>query len=93
MNNYIIQEEENNASQHNIHQVAIGEAAKFNSVVISLNGHMVRNDLNVAINGEKAEVHMHGLFIVKDGKLIDNHSLVEHNVPNCFSNELYKRHY
>ena len=68
----------------------VGKAGKFNSVAITLNGGMVRNDLNIAINGENAEVHMNGLFVVKDGHHTDNHTLVEHNVPNCFSNELYK---
>jgi len=90
LNNYILQEEDAKASQNNVHQVSVGESGKFNSVTVSLNGALVRNDLNVAINGEHAEIHMHGLFIAKDGHLIDNHSLVEHNVPNCFSNELYK---
>jgi Fe-S cluster assembly protein SufD len=90
LNNYIIQEEETLAGRSNVHQVSVGIAGKFNSVVVSLDGAMVRNDLNVSINGENAEIHMHGLFVVKDGQHIDNHSLVEHNVPNCFSNELYK---
>jgi Fe-S cluster assembly protein SufD len=90
LNNYILQEEDPKASQSNVHQVSVGTTGKFNSVIVSLNGAMVRNDLNVSINGENAEIHMHGLFVVKDGHHIDNHSLVEHNVPNCFSNELYK---
>jgi len=90
LNNYILQEEDILASQSNVHQVSVDIAGKFNSVVVSLNGKMVRNDLNISINGENAEIHMHGLSVVKDGHHIDNHTLVEHNVPNCFSNELYK---
>jgi len=90
LNNYILQNEDSKASQSNVHQVSVGTNGKFNSVVVSLDGTMVRNDLNVAINGKNAEIHMHGLFAVKNGRHIDNHSLVQHNVPNCFSNELYK---
>ncbi len=90
LNNYILQEEDANVSQNNVHQVSVGTSGKFNSVTVSLDGKMVRNDLNVNINGENSEIHMHGLFVVKDGQHIDNHSLVSHNVPNCFSNELYK---
>jgi len=90
LNNYIVQEEVANARQSNVHQVSVGKAGKFNSVTVTLDGSMVRNDLNVSINGENSEIHMHGLFLVKDGHHIDNHTLVEHNVPNCFSNELYK---
>jgi Fe-S cluster assembly protein SufD len=90
LNNYILQDEDALATQNNVHQVTVGTAGKFNNVTVSVNGGMVRNDLNVAINGENCEIHMHGLFIAKDGQHIDNHTLVEHNVANCYSNELYK---
>jgi Fe-S cluster assembly protein SufD len=90
VNDYILQDEDAMAYQNNVHQVTVGTAGKFNSVTVSLNGGMVRNDLNVAINGENCEIHMHGLFMAKDGQHIDNHTLVEHNVPNCYSNESYK---
>lgn len=90
LNNYIVQDEDAKARQNNVHQVSVGKAGKFNSVTITLGGEMVRNDLNVSINGENSEIHMHGLFVVQEGHHIDNHTLVEHNVPNCFSNELYK---
>jgi Fe-S cluster assembly protein SufD len=85
-----LQEEDTIACQHNLRQVSVGQEAKYNCATVTLDGSMVRNDLNIAINGENAEVHMHGLFVVKDGNHVDNHTLVEHNVPNCFSNELYK---
>jgi len=90
LNNYILQNDDALANQSNVHQVTVGNAGKFNSVTVTVNGGMVRNDLNIAINGENCEIHMHGLFVVKDGHHIDNHTLVEHNMPNCFSNELYK---
>jgi Fe-S cluster assembly protein SufD len=90
LNNYVLQEEDPKAYRNDVRQVTVGTAGKFNSVVVSLNGGLIRNDLNISINGENSEIHMHGLFVVKDGQHVDNHSLVEHNVPNCFSNELYK---
>ncbi|MGP8214556.1 MAG: Fe-S cluster assembly protein SufD [Bacteroidia bacterium] len=90
LNNYVLQEEDANARQNNVHNASVGETGRFNSTVVCLNGGMVRNDLNISINGEHSEIHMHGLFIVKDSHHTDNHTLVEHNVPNCFSNELYK---
>lgn len=90
LNNYILQEEDEKAFRNDVREVVVGTESKFNSVTMSLNGGMIRNDLNIAINGENAEVHMHGLFAPKAGQHFDNHTLVEHNVPNCFSNELYK---
>ena len=46
--------------------------------------------LRYLLNGENAEVHLNGLFVVKENHHTDNHTMVEHRAPNCFSNELYK---
>lgn len=90
LNMYTVQDENENASQHNIHEVSVGKGGKLNSTVITLNGGMVRNDLNVLLHGEYAEIHLHGLFASQGNNHTDNHTLVEHFAPNCFSNELYK---
>lgn len=90
LNMYTIQDEDANASQHNIHEISVGKGGKLNSTVITLNGGMVRNDLNVLLHGEYAEIHLHGLFALQGNNHTDNHTLVEHFAPNCFSNELYK---
>lgn len=90
LNMYTVQDEDVNASQHNIHEISVGKGGKLNSTVITLNGGMVRNDLNVFLHGEYAEIHLHGLFALQGNNHTDNHTLVEHFAPNCFSNELYK---
>ena len=51
---------------------------------------IVRNNLNVVLDGKNTETHMYGLYLAGDGQLIDNHSLVDHRYPNCESNQLYK---
>ncbi len=51
---------------------------------------IVRNNLNVVLDGKNTETHMYGLYLVGDGQLVDNHSLVDHRHPNCESNQLYK---
>lgn len=51
---------------------------------------LVRNNLNVILDGKNTETHMYGLYLAGNGQLIDNHSLVEHRYPNCESNQLYK---
>lgn len=62
----------------------------FNSGTITLNGAMVRNNLNVILNAEYSEANFYGLYFTKDRQLVDNHTMVDHAVPNCESNELYK---
>ncbi|MBC7863959.1 MAG: SufD family Fe-S cluster assembly protein, partial [Bacteroidia bacterium] len=36
------------------------------------------------------ETHLNGLTVAKENQLVDNHTVVDHAVPNCESNELYK---
>jgi Fe-S cluster assembly protein SufD len=60
------------------------------TVTISLNGGIVRNNLNVVLDASHCEAHMYGLYFHGDSSHIDNHTLVDNVQPHCFSNELYK---
>jgi Fe-S cluster assembly protein SufD len=46
--------------------------------------------LNIEVNGENCESNLNGAYLLKGKQHIDNHSVVDHKVPNCNSNELYK---
>ncbi len=61
-----------------------------NTVTISLNGGIVRNNLNIAMEAEYAESHFYGLYFLKGNSHVDNHTVVDNVKPNCLSNELYK---
>ena len=60
------------------------------TVTISLNGGIVRNNLNVVLDAEHCEAHLYGLYLQKGQSHVDNHTVVDNVKPNCFSNELYK---
>ncbi|MBC7389849.1 MAG: Fe-S cluster assembly protein SufD [Opitutaceae bacterium] len=62
----------------------------FTCSTITLSGNIVRNNLNLILNGEYCEGNMNGLYLLNGNTLVDNHSSVDHAVPNCLSNELYK---
>ena len=64
--------------------------AKFTCITISLEAKLIRNTTNVRLSGENSEAHLNGLYYAKGTSLIDNHILVDHLVPNCQSNQLYK---
>jgi Fe-S cluster assembly protein SufD len=74
----------------NTNQVKVERYGNYNHTTITLSGQVVRNNHNVVLIGENCEAHLNGLFLAKDNQLIDNHTLVDHQVPNCQSNELYK---
>jgi Fe-S cluster assembly protein SufD len=60
------------------------------TVTISLNGGIVRNNLNVVLEAERCEAHLYGLYFQEGKAHIDNHTVVDNVKPNCFSNEFYK---
>jgi Fe-S cluster assembly protein SufD len=51
---------------------------------------LVRNDLQLRLEEDHTETHLYGLYLTAGQQLVDNHTLVDHQKPNCFSNELYK---
>jgi len=60
------------------------------TVVVSLDGGMIRNNTNIIMEAAGNEAHMYGLYLLKGNSHVDNHTLVDNRMPNCFSNELYK---
>ena len=77
----------NQVSTTHIRQVG---KSHVHTVVISLNGGIVRNNLNVVLEAEHCEAHLYGLYFPKGQTHIDNHTVVDNVRPNCLSNELYK---
>lgn len=64
--------------------------SNFKINTVTLNGLLVRNNINIAVEGENCETHMNGAIIGGEKQHVDNHTFVDHKVPNCFSNENYK---
>lgn len=57
---------------------------------ITLNGAIVRNNLNIKVAGSNCETNLNGAYILKGNQHVDNHTVVDHLVAHCNSNELYK---
>jgi Fe-S cluster assembly protein SufD len=57
---------------------------------LTLSGNLVRNDVHVKVAGQNAETNLNGAYILKNNQLVDNHTVVDHLVAHCQSNELYK---
>jgi Fe-S cluster assembly protein SufD len=70
--------------------VTQGRDSHFDINTITLNGLLVRNGLNIAVDGQNCETHLNGMYLTKDKQHVDNHTIVDHLQPNCESFELYK---
>lgn len=64
--------------------------SNFTINTITLNGGLVRNNLNIEVDGQNCETHLNGAYILDGLQHVDNHTVVDHRVANCESNELYK---
>jgi Fe-S cluster assembly protein SufD len=60
------------------------------SNTVSLSARFVRNNLNVSFDGEHSEAHLNGIYFVDDDELVDDHTVIQHNKPNCLSNENFR---
>ncbi|MBL7933788.1 MAG: Fe-S cluster assembly protein SufD [Bacteroidia bacterium] len=90
LTSYTIQDEKETGFSVNTNQVLVSKHGKYDNTTITISGQVVRNNHNVVLDGQNSEAHLNGLFIIKDTQLVDNHTLMDHRVPNCESNELYK---
>jgi Fe-S cluster assembly protein SufD len=57
---------------------------------ITLHNGYTRNNYHFRLEGEHAEAHVGGLAICDKTQHIDNYAFLDHAVPNCNSNELFK---
>jgi Fe-S cluster assembly protein SufD len=57
---------------------------------IALCGQLVRNTLQVDLEGEGAECTLNGLTLTQGRAHVDNHTRIEHHRPHATSDELYK---
>lgn len=87
---YKLQNEGKNAIEVSNIETDLQKDGRFTSVNISLSGEMVRNNLTINILGSNSEGNMYGLYLLNGKSHVDNHTNVDHTVPHCESNELYK---
>lgn len=87
---YKIQDDNTDAIQICNTSIRQMEASQVNTFTLTLAGQAIRNNLYIAIDGERCKSHFHGLYLLKGDTIADNHTVVDHLKPNSFSNEMYK---
>lgn len=68
----------------------IGRDASFKSVVVTFGGDVVRLHPRVSYAGTGAEAELFGLYFTDAGQHQEHRLLVDHNLPHCKSNVVYK---
>ena len=65
-------------------------ASAYDFASINLGGAKIRNDVNVDIRGERTHTRLDGVNVGDGDQILDNHTRLDHAVPNCESYEAYK---
>lgn len=85
-----LQEESESCFQISGELVSQQQDSNFTINTVTLNGALVRNNLTIEVDGQNCETHLNGAYILNGTQHVDNHTIVDHKVANCESNELYK---
>lgn len=70
--------------------VRLGRDARYSHHAILIGGRLVRNDIDVVLDGPGADAQLLGLYVANFDQHIDSHTRVEHARPHGTSRELYK---
>ncbi|MFE1251731.1 Fe-S cluster assembly protein SufD [Streptomyces sp. NPDC058735] len=72
------------------HNALVGRDASLKSVVVTFGGDVVRLHPRVRYAGPGGEAELFGLYFTDQGQHQEHRLLVDHNVPHCKSNVVYK---
>jgi Fe-S cluster assembly protein SufD len=62
----------------------------YRSFSLSMGGALARHNLQARLNDENVETLLYGLYLTHNDQLVDNHTAIHHDRPNCRSWEVYK---
>lgn len=67
-----------------------GRDSVFSAFTVDLGGRIVRNNLSAVHLERNVLTNFYGVFLTGDDQHVDNQTFVDHAMPHCLSNELYK---
>ncbi len=67
-----------------------GKGATLSTHSTALGAALSRSEVLVRLAGEGAEAHLSGLYMADGQRVVDNHSVIEHAVPQGTSREAFK---
>lgn len=90
LHHIVLQNDATQASQVARTYVSQKRDSRYSNYTYSISGEIIRNNVTIELDEEHTEGNLYGLYLLSGKEHVDNHTLVDHKVPNCESNELYK---
>ena len=85
-----IQRESESAQHVGLTHVDQHRDSHYRSFSLAMGAAMARHNLHVRLNDENVETLMYGLYVTRGDQVVDNHTAIFHDQPNCRSWEVYK---
>ncbi|HJR17106.1 MAG TPA: Fe-S cluster assembly protein SufD, partial [Gemmatimonadales bacterium] len=85
-----IQRESERAYHVGLTHVEQAQDSHYRSFSLAMGGALARHNLTARLNGENVETLMYGLYLTRGDQVVDNHTAIHHDQPNCRSWEVYK---
>lgn len=90
VHHYRLQRESKSAFQINFCEVEQLRDSTYCSYATDIGGAIVRNNHNALLQQSNTETHLNGIYLINEEQHLDNQTFIDHAVPHCNSNELYK---
>lgn len=89
--NYVtLQLDNKNTTSVNSIDARVAQDARYHITTLTMEGKLVRNNVNAYMDGKGALATLNGLYLGTENNHIDSHILLDHRVPHCDSNQVYK---
>lgn len=85
-----VQEWDDTARHLAQHDIVVGRDAEVRHVAVTLGGAVVRLNVNAVYAGPGGSFEALGLYFADEGQHLEHRLFVDHAVPNCRSNVIYK---
>jgi Fe-S cluster assembly protein SufD len=85
-----IQRESESAQHVGLTHVDQQRDSHYRSFSLMMGAALARHNLHVRLNDENVETLMYGLYVTRGEQVVDNHTAIYHDQPNCRSWEVYK---
>ncbi|ATE58391.1 Fe-S cluster assembly protein SufD [Actinosynnema pretiosum] len=72
------------------HHIRLGRDAKVRHTAVTLGGDLVRLTPLVSYADRGGDAELHGLYFADAGQHLEHRPFIDHSVPNCRSNVVYK---
>ena len=70
--------------------VALAESARFNGFTVANGSRLKRIDYHIKHLGSGSDLQLNGIYLPRHQQRVDYHTCVEHVVPHCTTNEVFR---